>query len=236
MGMPMSVHLRGTDLDRPDVDKAVAAAYGVLARMDEIFSTWSPTSQVSRLRRGDLALHDCDPLVAQAARIGEQAHELTRGAFTTALPDDHGTLRFDPTGLVKGWSVELAGAQLRGLPGVSWCLNAGGDVLAGRHEHIPPTGADAVPWRIGIEDPHDRSRIARVVPISAGAVATSGTAARGAHLYDPVAGHHVGGAGSTSVVGPNLLWADIWATALFVGGATTRAAFAGHTAYQAVDL
>ncbi len=236
MGMPMSIHLRGSDLTGAEVEKAVRAAYQVLARMDELFSTWAPDSQVSRLRRGELAISDCDPLVGEAARIGELAAEATRGAFTTALPDADGMPRFDPTGLVKGWAVDRAGNELRGLPGVSWCINAGGDVLAGRHQHIPPVGDDAAPWRIGIENPHDRSQIARVVPLTEGAVATSGTAARGAHLYDPAAGHLVGRPGSTSVIGPNLLWADIWATALFVGGEATRAAFADQTAYQAVDL
>ena len=28
MGMPMSIHLRGDDLARPEVEKAVATAYG----------------------------------------------------------------------------------------------------------------------------------------------------------------------------------------------------------------
>ena len=61
--------------------------------------------------------------------------------------------RFDPTGLVKGWAVDLAAAQLRGLPGVSWCINAGGDVLAGRHHHVPPVGEAAAPWRIAARTP-----------------------------------------------------------------------------------
>ncbi len=236
MGMPMSIHMRGPDLTSAAVENAVRAAYRVLARMDEIFSTWSPDSQVSRVRRGELAITDCDPLVAQAARIGEQAAEATCGAFTTMMPDADGMPRFDPTGLVKGWAVDRAADELRGLPAVSWCINAGGDVLAGRHQHVPPVGEQAMPWRIGIENPHDRSQIARIVPLTNGAVATSGTAARGAHLYDPATGHPVGRSGSTSVIGPDLLWADIWATALFVGGPATRTAFDGQTAYQAVDL
>ena len=39
-------------------------------------------------------------------------------------------------------------------------------------------------WRIGIEDPHDPARVLAVVPVRNGAVATSGTAHRGAHLVD----------------------------------------------------
>jgi len=129
-----------------------------------------------------------------------------------------------------------AAAGLAGLAGVAWCINAGGDVLAGRHRHVPPTGEDARPWRIGIENPHDRSEIAAVVPLVEGAVATSGTAARGAHLYDPVTGLAVGRPGSTTVVGTELVWADIWATALFVGSPATRDAFARRPGWHCVDL
>ena len=45
----------------------------------------------------------------------------------------------------------------------------------------------------------------------------------------------VGRPGSTSVHGPSLLWADIWATALFVGG-TPREAFTSRSpAYTSID-
>lgn len=237
MGMPMSIHVRAAAPYRAEVGRAVAAAYQQLAWMDEIFSTWAPGSQVSRLRRGELQLWECDPLVAEAVAIGDTAAEVTAGAFSTQLPDADGVCRFDPTGLVKGWAVQRAGQHLAGVPGLSWCVNAGGDVLAGRHAHVPPTGSDAGPWRIGVEDPRERTRIARVVSLVEGGCATSGTAARGAHLIDPRTGRRIGRAGSTTVVGPDLLWADIWATALFVGDAGTRAAFAGHAAaYQAIDL
>jgi thiamine biosynthesis lipoprotein len=55
------------------------------------------------------------------------------------------------------------------------------------------------------------------VELHHGGVATSGTAARGAHLYDPNAQTLVDRRGSVTVVGPSLMWADVWATALFVG-------------------
>jgi thiamine biosynthesis lipoprotein len=64
-----------------------------------------------------------------------------------------------------------------------------------------------------------------VVPLVEGAVATSGTAARGAHLFDPIAERMVERTGSTTVVADTLLWADVWATALFVGGERAREAF-----------
>ena len=80
-------------------------------------------------------------------------------------------------------------------------------------------------WRVGIEDPRDRTRIAEVVELSHGGVATSGTAARGAHLYDPGTQTFVGRTGSVTVVGPNLMWAEVWATALFVAPASLARRF-----------
>jgi thiamine biosynthesis lipoprotein len=226
MGLPVSIHLRGPDVRGPEAERAVAAAYAELARLDAVFSTYRPDSPISRRRRGDLAAGSGDPLVEEVERICAVAAERTGGAFTAWLPDADGVLRFDPTGLVKGWAVDRAARDLSGLPATAWSVNAGGDVLVGRHAYVPPEGADAAPWRIGVEDPRDRSRMVAVVPLTTGAVATSGTAARGAHLYDPANRQPVDRAGSMTVVADTLLWADVWATALFVGGERAREAFA----------
>jgi thiamine biosynthesis lipoprotein len=159
------------------------------------------------------------------------------GAFTTLLPTGAGDLAFDPTGLVKGWAVDRASAPLLSLPRVSFCINAGGDLLVGAGPGLPEVGPGAITWRVGVEDPLDRQRIAHTLTLVRGAVATSGTAARGAHLYDPGSGELVGRSGSVTVTGPTLLWADIWATALFVGSARTRGAFAATAPdYESTEL
>ena len=51
-----------------------------------------------------------------------------------------------------------------------------------------------------------------------GAVATSGTAARGQHIIDPGTGAAAVRLLSATVVGPELTWADVYATAAFVLG------------------
>ncbi len=226
MGMPVSIHLRGHDVAGPDAETAVANAYALLREMDATFSTYRDDSDLMRLRREEIDLSQASPRVAEALAIGEEAERVTGGAFTTLLPTPDGDLAFDPTGLVKGWAVDLAAESLAGLAGTSYCVNAGGDLLIGAHPDLPREGPDAIAWRVGIEDPLDRTRIASTVTLTHGAVATSGTAARGAHLYDPATGEHVGRSGSVTVIGPRLVWADIWATALFVGGAAARERFA----------
>ena len=226
MGMPISVHLRGEGIGAPDAERAVRAVFATFHEMDEIFSAYQPRSQLMRLRSGEIDLDGCSPRMREALDIGQSAAQVTRGAFTTLLPTGGEDLAFDPTGLVKGWTVDLASNHLSALPGVSWCINAGGDLRVGAHHNLPRQGEGAITWTVGIEDPSDRTRIARALSLTEGAVATSSTSARGAHLYDPVSGTMTGRPGSVTVTGPTLLWADIWATALFVGGSRTREALA----------
>jgi thiamine biosynthesis lipoprotein len=225
MGMPISIHLRGEHADTSEGERSVARAFAVLRSMDAIFSTYRDDSDLMRLRRQEVEVGEVDPLVVEALRIGEHAERVTVGAFSTLLPTGEGDLAFDPTGLVKGWAVDRAAEALSGLARTSACVNAGGDLRIVAAPDLPLEGAGSVPWRVGIEDPRDRTQIATTLSLARGAVATSGTAARGAHLYDPRSGEMVGRSGSVTVVGPELLWADIWATALFVGGAETAEAF-----------
>ena len=76
-------------------------------------------------------------------------------------------------------------------------------------------------WRVGIEDPCDPTRIRAVVPLRDGAVATSGLAHRGPHIVDARTGVVPARVASVTVVGDDLTWADIDATAAFAldGGA-----------------
>ena len=144
MGMPISIHLRGEDVDRLEAQDAVADAFRILREMDSIFSTYRHDSDLMRLRREEVQVSQCSPLVEEALRIGQEAEVLTRGAFTTLLPTGDGDLAFDPTGLVKGWAVDRASVPLLALERISFCINAGGDLLIGAHPDMPTAGADAI--------------------------------------------------------------------------------------------
>lgn len=236
MGMPISITLRGPRLDAPDVEAAVAAAYAELAECDRVCSLWKPDSPLSRLRRGEV---DSASIIAEHPAVGEvfafceEASRRTNGAFTWLWPGPDGELLIEPTGLVKGWAIGRAGAILAAVPGHAYCVNAGGDIAVGGADATP--GADR-PWKLGIEDPSDRTRIAHVVEIRTGGMATSGTAARGAHLLDPSTGQPVRRGGSVTVVGPSIMWADVWATALFVGPAALEDDLTSELGWHVVRL
>jgi thiamine biosynthesis lipoprotein len=207
MGLPISVLARGERARSPEAEVAVRSAFRELVDVDAVFSPYRPDSVVSQLQRGEITLADCDENVRDVADRCDAATELTGGLFNATRPDG----RWDPSGLVKGWAAELAARHLGELSDLDWCLNAGGDVVV-----LAPTGQ---PFTIGIQDPADAGRIATAVACSTGAVATSGTAARGGHLYDPRNGAPATSQWlSISVLGPSLETADLLATAAFVAG------------------
>ena len=219
MGMPIGLALRGRHAGDAHGDAAWAAALEVLRAADRTFSTYRADSVISRMNRGVPV--DTPPEVADVLVIGAAAERSSGGAF--ALRRD-GVL--DPSGVVKGWAAERAAIALAALPDTDFCLSAGGDITCRTGDPA------AAPWRIGIEDPRDPTRLVAVVPLRTGAVATSGTAHRGAHIVDARTGRAPGGLASVTVVGRSLTAVDVDATAAFALGAdgerwlTTR----GHRA------
>jgi thiamine biosynthesis lipoprotein len=207
MGMPISLALRGRHAADALGATAWAAALDVLRAADRVFSTYRADSVISRLGRGEIALADCPPSVAEVLALGEAARRDSGGAFDVWRG---GVL--DPSGVVKGWAAERAAERLRSIPDTDFCLSAGGDIAC---RTLDP---DAPPWRIGIEDPHDTNRLVAVIPVRTGAVATSGDARRGGHIVDARTGVVASGVASVTVVGDHLGVVDIDATAAFARG------------------
>ncbi|MGW8063366.1 FAD:protein FMN transferase [Streptomyces ziwulingensis] len=209
MGTVFSFDVRGGEpaAVRAAVDEAVAG----LRRVDEVFSTYRAASQVSRLARGELSVGACAPEVAEVLGLATEAERVSDGWFSTTYQG-----RLDPTGIVKGWAVERAARRIAaaGASGVS--VNGGGDV------QVLGTPGAGRPWRIGVSDPLRPGGLAAVVSAAGAAglaVATSGSAERGAHVVDPRTGRSaVTDLVAVTVVAPRLTWADCWATAAFARG------------------
>lgn len=213
MGLPVSIHVRAVDPWRADIEVAVAGAYAHLRRVDEILSPWRADSELLRVRRGELATNSAHAWLAEVRDVAAAAESATDGLFTTTLTGPDGTSGFDPTGLVKGWAVVGASKGLEDVDRISFCVNAGGDLMVGVGRNVTPP----VPsWRVGIQDPLNPMAVVDVVELTRGAMATSGGSARGAHIIDPRSGTPVDRPGSVTVIGPDLVWADVWATAAWV--------------------
>ncbi|MFB7664486.1 FAD:protein FMN transferase [Kitasatospora sp. NPDC056138] len=222
MGTVFSFAVRGTGAGaEAGVAEALGPVVRRLHRIDEVFSTYRPQSDISRFGRGELALAQCDPAVAEVLeRCREVAAET--GGWFTERPGG----RLDPSGWVKGWAVEEASEQLRAAGFDRHTVTGGGDVQT--------CGG---PWRIGIADP---VRPGAVLGVLAGydlAVATSGTAERGAHIVDPHTGRPATGLVSLTLVGRGLALTDARATAAFAMGPDLGLAWAaGHPGVEALAV
>jgi FAD:protein FMN transferase len=207
MGTVFSFDIR--DPVTAEIRSAAADAVAWLHHVDEVFSPFLPSSAVSRINRGETTPDQCLPEVAEVLDLCAQAREITDGWFDEAAS---GTL--DPSGLVKGWAVRGASDLLHMAGARSTCVNGGGDL---QFRGAPAPGGA---WRAGIADPADSGALIAVVSVVGMAVATSGTAERGAHIHDPWTGEPIeGGAlASATVVGPDITWADAYATAAFAMG------------------
>jgi FAD:protein FMN transferase len=202
MGIPIGIDVR----DPGHID--VEVAFDWLREADATFSTYREDSDIRRLDRGELALADCRPEVDEVLTRCMRLNRATRGAFSVRPAG-----RLDPSGLVKGWAVAGAAQRLAAAGARSFCMNAGGDVVA-RGRPAPDRR-----WRVGIRHPTEPDRLAAVLAVQDLAVATSGDYERGTHIVDPHTGAPPAGLLSVTVVGPDLATADAYATAAFAMGA-----------------
>jgi FAD:protein FMN transferase len=203
MGTVFSIDVRAPGVDAG----AIRDVVHWLHRVDMLFSTYRADSEISRLQRGELTLDGCAPEVREVlARCAELEPE-TDGFFDARYA---GAL--DPSGYVKGWAIERASGLLEAAGSINHCVNGGGDV------QCVGSAAPGRPWRVGITDPVRPGRLVGSVVGNRLAVATSGSAERGAHVADPHTGCRPGAFVSITLIGRRLADVDAYATAAFAMG------------------
>jgi FAD:protein FMN transferase len=224
-------HVMGTAIvldvrdDDPD-DEAIARMFDWLRWVDATFSTYKADSEISRLERGELSLEDAHPEVRDVLERCEELRAETRGYFDVRAAGEG----LDPSGLVKGWSVDRAAAILNEAGIVNYALNAGGDmVLSGRP--VPD-----LRWRVGIQHPLVKDKVAAVVEGNQLAVATSGEYERGQHVFDPHTRRPPEGVLSVTITGPDLATADAYATAALAMGTAGPRWTARLRGYEALTI
>lgn len=207
MGTVVSVDLRCPD--QVAGDAALDAAFAVLQAADERFSPFRSDSELSRLDRGELTLDEVSADMREVLDVAERARVDSGGAFDVRSPEG----RLDTNGVVKGWAAQRAADVLLAAGMTDFCLNAGGDVVA---HGGPEPGA---PWRVAVRDPRDAQAVIAVLEVCDGAVATSGTYERGAHVWDGRTGSRELSLVAATVVAPDLVTADVLATTVLAMGA-----------------
>jgi thiamine biosynthesis lipoprotein len=220
MGMAILIDVR-------DVieETALSPAFDWLRFVDDTFSTYKPESDVSRIGRGELDAADAGPWVREVLDRCIELRAETAGYF-----DAYARGSLDPSGLVKGWSVDRAAAMLETAGAHNFAVYAGGDVVVRGH---PSPGE---PWHVGIRHPHVADRVAAVIEACDLAVATSGAYARGDHVLDPHTRRPARGLHSVTITGPDLATADAYATAAFAMGRDAPGWMARLEGYEAMAI
>lgn len=204
MGMPVTVGTVGATSDRLH-----ELAFDCLRQIDRRFSPYRSDSEIADLNAGRISIETCSRDMLEVLSLCALTREETKGYFDIRRRD--GTI--DPSGLVKGWAIRRAARLLAAHGAANFFVDAGGDIQAvGLNDQ-------GLPWRAGIRNPFDATRVVKHLYPHGRGVATSGTYARGRHIYDPMSGHPVeSNVVSLTVIGPDVFEADRFATAAFAMG------------------
>lgn len=194
--------------------KIFKACHAAQASTDGVFSAWAsmPISYVDaaqgnseeRTSRTRGTVSERESVIDTAPR------RKPWGVFGSAekQPRAVRNRHYDPSGYVKGWAIEQASKIIEKAGFSTYCISIGGDIYARGDKD----------WTIGVQDPKNTMKTLVNLKIKNLAVATSGNYTRGAHIINPKTGKPANKLASVTVVGPNIIDADVLATSAFVLG------------------
>ena len=219
MGMPITLEVVDPLVTEDDLEQVFA----YFSSIDNTFSTYKETSEISQINRGELSPAEYSEAMNVILALSAQTKKDTDGYFDI----QHDGL-YDPSGIVKGWAIHNAANLLKARGLRNFYVDAGGDIqVAGKK--------NGNFWRIGIRNPFNRSENVKILALTDRGIATSGTAIRGQHIYDPFQPKTpLLEIVSITVIGPNIYEADRFATAAFAMGSRgihfieTLAGFEGY--------
>ena len=204
MGMPITIEVVGTGNEA-----LVERAFAYFDEVDRRFSTYRPDSEMSAINDGRVEKAAYSDEMREVLALAEATRRESDGYFDIRRPDG----KLDPSGIVKGWAIRNAAAIVAASGARDFFIDAGGDIQSAGNN------ASGAPWRVGIRSPFSQTGIIKVVCPRGKGIATSGTYVRGQHIYDPHAPQRpIEDVVSLTVIGPDVLEADRFATAAFAMG------------------
>ena len=212
-GTIVDVDIASNTVGADQLNSAMQTVQDFCRGVDEDFSTYIQSSWVSRLRNQKVEIADCLASVQEVWQLCEQAKYLSDAAFDPWAVAGG----FDPSGLVKGWAADICADLLVAAGAQHVQVNAAGD-LALRGGYFDTADGVVKPWKIGVVNPDNKQEVLQIFEITDGAIATSGTYERGAHITDPYTGMIAIGAKSATIVGAKGWLCDALATAVMVAG------------------
>lgn len=202
MGMPITIEI----VDR-DSYHLIDKVFDYFVKVDQRYSTYKQNSEISKINNG-LEASKWSSEMKEVLDLCQKTREETYGYFNIKYKG-----KIDPSGLVKGWSINNARNFLLENKCHNFYIEAGGDIQVEGHN------PENSPWIVGIRNPFNIHEIIKVLRITNKGIATSGTYIRGQHIYNPLLNtENIDNIKSLTIVGPNIYEADRFATAAFAMG------------------
>lgn len=158
---------------------------------------------------------------------------------TRAVTPTVADMQIDVGGIAKGYGLDLAAHAMRQAGVTSGLIDVGGDVVA---LGTQPNGG---PWHVGVQNPLEPAGVYYCrLALHDCAVATSGAqwrffevnGIRYSHIIDPRTGWPAAQAPSATVIGPDGLTADAWATVFSILSVDEGQALLDTEALPAIEV
>ncbi len=235
-------------LNHADPDTWVALPARLLTVLSTALEIGRASGGAFEIGMGDaVAAWGFGPAPASNAAIGAALTAVRKPAHSVLELDPvqrrarkHAPLTLDLNGIAKGYGVDRLTevARAHGLRHALLAIDGELRALGGQ--------ADGRPWAVAVERPdHDRRAAQAMLELSEAAVATSGDyrhwvtigAQKLSHTMDPTRGAPLRKSpASVTVVAPDCMQADAWATALMVMGEQKGAVVAEALGFSALFL
>ena len=200
MGMPITI-----DIPDYDVMETFDECFNLLRKIDAQFSPYKKTSELSKFKNGEIEPQQLSKDMRDIKKACDRFTKLTAGYFSAYYD---GT--FDPTGYVIGWAIRQTANLIESKGLGSYSINAGGDIMM--------RSCDDHVWHTGLQHPLNTNQIFGTVSAKNLSIATSGNYARGDHILNPKDYQPARQLKSVSVIGLDIITADVFATAIFAMG------------------
>jgi thiamine biosynthesis lipoprotein len=205
MGMIAKVEVDDPRVSVCDIENVFA---GLIAA-DAQFSPFKQDSELSQFNRGEIRPERLSIEMRDVLELCERTRRQSSGYFDIRCNSSE----IDLCGIVKGWAIARAAQQMSRMGFDNFYVEIAGDIQCRGRNSL------GKPWRVGIRNPFAVHQIVKIVQLSDRGVATSGNYIQKRHIYNPHAPNDpLDEIVSLTVIGPDILDADRFATAAFAMG------------------
>ncbi|SHK40639.1 thiamine biosynthesis lipoprotein [Maribacter aquivivus] len=197
----------------------IQRAIGISKLTDGAFDvSYASMDKIWKFDGSMTVMPSADSIKASVSKVGFQNIVLDKESSTVFLKLKGMKIGFGAIG--KGYAADRAKELLKSKGVVAGIINASGDMNTWGKQ---PDGKE---WKVAITNPMDKNKVFALLPITNGAVVTSGNYEkyvtfndiRYTHIIDPRSGYPATGIISVTVFAPKAELADALATSVFVMG------------------